>query len=247
MLRVFYNQNFEEQMIIDSPTKVHHLGTVLRVKVGDEVYLVNNYEVAKTKITSVSKKQIGVELINVTKENNELKNKVTLGFGPLKNDNTQLVIQKAVELGVDQIDLVNFKRNVSKFDSTKALKKMAKFEGIIEGACLQSRRNIKPKLNLNVNLNAQYINAYDLVLVCYENDTSNHINKCSKLIKNAKNILVVIGPEGGIDEKEINFLLTFENVRCVNLGKRIMRAETASIASLAIIGSILEEENENCN
>ncbi len=248
MLRVFYNMPFASEMIIDDKEKVHHVGIVLRSKPGDEIYLVNKTEIAKCEIAMISKTEITVSLIEVIAENNELDTEVTLGFGPLKGDNTQLVIQKAVELGATKIDLVNFKRNVSKFDSKKASKKIEKFEKIIEGACLQSRRNIKPEIAVNVNLSEDYLAQYDLVLVCYENEHSNHIENYNQEIIMASNILILIGPEGGIDDNEIEFVQQQKNVKVATLGKRILRAETASISSLSIVGSILEgREDENSN
>lgn len=240
MLRVFYNQPFANIMEIDDQQKVHHLTIVLRIKNGDEVYLVNQSEVAKTKVIAISKTSVSVQLIEVVAENNELPAKINLGFGPLKGDNTQLVIQKAVELGASHIDLVNFKRNVSKFDSKKADKKLDKFSKIIEGACLQSRRNIVPTINVNVDLTGEYLSQFDLVVVCFENEESNHLNHYCQQITESTNILVLIGPEGGIDDSEIDMLMQYPNVKIATLGKRIMRAETASISSLAMIALMME-------
>lgn len=227
-------------MDIDEKDKVHHLTVVLRIKIGDEVYLVNQTQVAKTEVVAVSKTNVSVKLIEVIEENNELPAKINLGFGPLKGDNTQLVIQKAVELGASHIDLINFKRNVSKFDSAKASKKIDKFNKIIEGACLQSRRNVVPTIDVNVNLTPEYINQFELVLVCFENEVSNHLCHYRTQIQESKNTLVLIGPEGGIDDSEIKMLMEYSNVKIATLGKRIMRAETASISSLGMIAAIME-------
>lgn len=240
MLRVLYNHPFTDTMVIDDKEKCHHLSVVLRCKPGDTVYLVNETSVAETKITSIAKDQVCVSLVSETLENNELPSKITLGFGPLKGDNTQLVVQKAVELGAAKIDLINFKRNISKFDSTKAVKKLAKFEKIIEGACLQSRRNIVPQIAANINLDNDYLAQFDLVLVGYENEQANHILSHSQQICEASSILVLIGPEGGIDQSEIDILEQANNVKIITLGARILRAETASICSLSVISSILE-------
>ncbi|WOO87146.1 RsmE family RNA methyltransferase [Mollicutes bacterium LVI A0039] len=240
MLRVFYKGPFTAKMVIDDKEKYHHLAIVLRSKIGDEVYLVNDTEVAKTEIVAITKSTVELQLLEQMPENNELDCHITLGFGPLKGDNTQLVVQKAVELGAKHIDLINFKRNVSKFDSTKAQKKITKFEKIIEGACLQSRRNIVPTIAANVKLSASYLEGFDLVLVAYENERSNHILKYQPEITKAKKILLLIGPEGGIADDEIDLLSQFANVKIATLGKRILRAETASISGMSIIDSILE-------
>lgn len=240
MLRIFYNQQFTKYMVIDDKEKIHHLSTVLRIKTFDEVYLVNGSEVAKTIVRSVSKARIELEMVEVFKESNELTKELTLGFAPLKGDNTQFVIQKAVELGVVNIDLVNFKRNISKFDGGKAEKKLQKFNKIIEGACNQSRRNIQPQIDINVSLTSTYLSSFDLVIACFENESSNHLLSYTEAICCAKSILLLIGPEGGIEEGEIEALAANHNVRVATLGKRILRAETASICGLSIIGSIIE-------
>lgn len=240
MLRVFYELPFTEIMEINDKAKIHHLTVVLRTRVGDEVYLVADKKVAKTEVIEISKTNCIVKLIEEFDEDNEHSCDLTLGFGPLKGDNTQLVIQKAVELGVNHIDLINFKRNVSKFDSKKADKKIDKFNKIIEGACLQSRRNIKPTVAVSVDLTETYFSQFDLILVCYENERSNHLMKYAKKIKESDKILVLIGPEGGIDEQEIAIISAAANTEVATLGPRILRAETASISSLAMINAILE-------
>lgn len=244
MLRVFYNNEFTKTIVIDDRDTYHHLAIVLRIKRGDEIYLVKQSQVAKVSVIEVTKDTIVTELIELFEENNELEINLTLGFGPLKGDNTQLVVQKAVELGAAQIDMINFKRNISKFDSKKAEKKRTKFEKIILGACNQSRRNLIPKLNLDVNLTLDYLSQFDLVIVCYENESANHLTSYSDQIQSSTNVLVLIGPEGGIDESEIELVTKSDNTINATLGKRILRAETASISSLAIIASMIEGKSK---
>lgn len=240
MTRLFYEEEFKEVVALTDSEKVHHLSTVLRVRKGDDIYLINKFSVGHYQVDSATKECIILNLIEQFEENNELDIGITLGFGPLKGDNTQLVIQKAVELGVKQIDLVNFKRNVSKFDNKKAEKKIQKFKKIIEGACNQSRRNQAVDINVNVNLSEEYANEYDLVLVCYENERSTHINHVYNEITEGCKVLVLIGPEGGISDEEISFLEDLNNIRIVTLGARILRAETASIAALSMLAASRE-------
>ncbi len=246
MIRIMYDLQIGENMVINNKGQLHHLCNVIKVKMNEDIYLIKNNQVVHTKISSISKNEIVLRYIGETFENNELPINVTLGFAPLKGDNTQLVIQKAVELGVAHIDLLNFKRNIIKFDQKSINKKQEKFDKIIEGACNQSRRNIVPAIKLNQNINLQYLNMFDLILVCYEDEKSNHINLHKQSIKNAKNILIVIGPEGGFEKTEIDQLIKY-NANVITLGKRILRAETASITSLSIVAGILEGENENSN
>lgn len=245
MHRLFYNQPFQSPITITDPEHCHHFSTVLQLKPGEHLYLVNKNQVAKCEIATISKSEICCEIIEISTECNELETEITLGFGPLKNDNTQLVIQKAVELGASEIHLINFIRNISKFDSKKAEKKNSKFQKISYSAAQQSRRNIVPNITVNVDLSPEYLQGFDLVLVCYENEDNNRITNYKSKILSAKKILVLVGPEGGIDKREIEKLTA--NCFLISLGKRILRAETASISVLSILGNLIEENNENCN
>ncbi len=240
MIRIFFENEFTNVVNITDSNICHHYAVVLKLRVGEKVYLVNGNSVGKYQILNISKSQMELQFIEQFLENNELDINLTIGFGPLKGDNTQLVIQKAVELGAKKIDLINFKRNVSKFDSKKAEKKIAKFEGIIDNACSQSRRNVKPQIEANLNLKEQYLNSFDHVFVCYENEQSTHINSKLNLVEANQNILVLIGPEGGIADTEIDLLMEYSNVHVVTLGKRILRAETATMSALSIIGASRE-------
>ncbi len=242
MIRIFYEQQFAQNMQITDKDKCHHLAIVLRLQNGAEVFLVNGNDIAKCTITAISKSQIDVSLIATFKEDNELDIDVCLGFGPLKGDNTQLVIQKAVELGASQIDLINFKRNVSKFDSKKAQKKIEKFEKIIDGACAQSRRNKRVMINVNVDLDENYLKQFKRIFVCYENERANHLASQLTSIYQGEKILILIGPEGGIDATEIEFLEHNSKVQTVTLGKRILRAETASLNALSLVAACRERE-----
>lgn len=240
MHRIFWEKPFTNSIVINDKGTCHHFATVLRLHPGENLYLVNSNQVGEYQIQSINKQEIACTLIEVKSENNELQTKITLGFGPLKNDNTQLVIQKAVELGAFEIALINFKRNISKFDNEKSTKKIEKFMKISQSAANQSRRNIQPKVQVNVDITKAYLQQFDLVFVCYEDEKKNSLNDYKTQISQANSILVLVGPEGGIDPSELAKITEFGH--SISLGKRILRAETASINVLSILGHLLEEQ-----
>ena len=152
----------------------------------------------------------------------------------------EFIIQKAVELGVYDITPVEMKRCVVKLTDKDKTKKIQRWQKIAEVASKQSGRNRIPKIN-DVNSVKNICNLcmeYDIVIVAYEKEKENKLrDELEKLksnsIENLK-IAILIGPEGGIDETEIN-LLKENGAKIVTLGNRILRTETVALNILSII------------
>ena len=151
-----------------------------------------------------------------------------------KIDKMEYIIQKSVELGVNEIIPVNMKYCIAKINNED--KKITRWNKISEVAAKQSKRNIIPKVSKPINVNELYnkIKAYDLAIVAYENEDRKTIKEIFESKKNVKNIAVVIGPEGGISKEEIE-KLQHAGAEIVSLGNRILRTETAPIAVLSMI------------
>ena len=161
----------------------------------------------------------------------------------------ELIIQKNTEVGVKRIVPVIMERTVVKIDEKVASKKLERWQKIAEIAAKQSMRDIIPNIDNITKLKEIDTTEYDVVLVAYENEEHNklkdELQKLSKKIEGTNsnnneenfNIAIVIGPEGGISEKEIE-LLAEKNAKFVSLGRRILRTETAG---LVMTGNILYE------
>lgn len=171
----------------------------------------------------------------------------------------ELIIQKNTEVGVSKIVPVIMERTVVKIDEKVAGKKLERWQKIAEIASKQSMRDIIPKIDNIIKLKDTDITNFDAVLVAYENEEHNKLkDELQKLKQKLKsnssnnsskdntddtlqyNIAIVIGPEGGIAEKEIE-MLAEKNARFVSLGKRILRTETAG---LVMAGNVLYELEE---
>lgn len=220
---------------------VNHIANVLRMKKEDEVQICNQEtgENYITKITSFSKDEIECEIVEKIIETVESNVDITLFQGIPKFDKMELIIQKNTEVGVKKIVPVLMERTVVKLDEKTASKKIERWQKIAEVAAKQSMRDIIPEIENIVKLKDITKQDYDTVLVAYENEEKNMLKQELKKLqgKDRYKIAIVIGPEGGISEKEIEILKNIGAV-FVSLGKRILRTETAGIV---MSGNIMYE------
>ena len=220
---------------------VNHIANVLRMKKEDEVQICNQEtgENYITKIISFSKDEIECEIVKKIIETVESNVDITLFQGIPKFDKMELIIQKNTEVGVKKIVPVLMERTVVKLDEKTANKKIERWQKIAEVAAKQSMRDIIPEIENIIKLQDITKQEYDEVLVAYENEEKNMLKQELKKLqgKDRYKIAIVIGPEGGISEKEIEILKNM-GTSFVSLGKRILRTETAGIV---MSGNIMYE------
>ncbi len=222
---------------------VNHISNVLRMKKEDELQVCNQEtgENYITKITSFSKEKIECEIVKKIDKTVESNVNITLFQGIPKFDKMELIIQKNTEVGVKKIVPVLMERTVVKLDEKTINKKIERWQKISEVAAKQSMRDIIPEVENVIKLKDIEKQNYDIILVAYENEDKNMLKSELIELKNKKmnkyNIAIVIGPEGGISEKEIEILKNMGAV-FVSLGKRILRTETAGIV---MSGNIIYE------
>ena len=223
---------------------VNHIANVLRMKKEDEVQICNQEtgENYITKIISFSKDEIECEIVKKIIETVESNVDITLFQGIPKFDKMELIIQKNTEVGVKKIVPVLMERTVVKLDEKTANKKIERWQKIAEVAAKQSMRDIIPEIENIIKLQDITKQDYDEVLVAYENEEKNMLKQELKKLqgKDRYKIAIVIGPEGGISEKEIEILKNM-GASFVSLGKRILRTETAGMTVLSILMYQLEE------
>lgn len=221
---------------------VNHIKNVLRKKVGDQLTICN-VDIAKDYLCEIIKfeeAEIKCNIVEELETNSESGIKVTIFQGLPKADKMELIIQKAVELGVYDITPVEMKRCVVKLTDKDKMKKLQRWQKIAEVAAKQSGRNRIPKINEVISIKniCNLCAEYDIVIVAYENEKENRLKyELEKLKLNqedALKIAILIGPEGGIDEAEIN-LLKEKGAKIVTLGERILRTETVALNVLSII------------
>lgn len=227
---------------------VNHIKNVLRMKVGEELQVSdgNNKRYLCT-IEDLSMDSIRLSIQEELSVDTELKSQIYLFQGLPKSDKMELIIQKAVELGVYEIVPVATKRVVVKLDDKKAAKKIERWNSIAEGGAKQSGRNLIPKVTpvMSFKEALQYADKLDVVLIPYELAEDMQVTKevVEKIVP-GQSVGIFIGPEGGFEVSEVEEAMKME-AKAITLGKRILRTETAGLTMLSILMYHLECESHN--
>ena len=217
----------------------HHVLHVMRMKKGDEIEVVDNQRLFLCRVDETN--PLLISMVHEIASDVELSEDVTLLFALTKGDKTDLVLQKATELGVKKVALIQSERTVVKYDDKDIEKKSQRFIKIMKEASEQSHRLVVPEFLGIFNIKALPPQAFsDVNFVAYEKDASKAKEQFQGLEK-GKSISILVGPEGGFSEQEIANLTKLGFIR-TSLGKRILRAETAAIYALSVIGYLLEDE-----
>ena len=223
---------------------VNHIANVLRMKPGEELLIsVKEDWDYLCKIVDIETDRVNLKVLE-SMEQRELPVNITLLQGIPKSDKLEMIIQKAVELGVSEIIPVKTKRVVVKIDEKKVDTKVNRWNAIAESAAKQSKRSIIPKVYepMSIDNALEIVKDFGVKLTPYEN--ADGIDKTRKILDNmdkTKNIAVFIGPEGGFEESEVERIKN-SGFEVITLGKRILRTETAGLALLSNIMIRLEDE-----
>ena len=214
----------------------NHIKNVLRMQKGDELVVSVNGKSDLCEIKLFKDETVVVKIIEENYKNTELKTNIFLFQGLPKSDKMEFIIQKAVELGVDGVIPVEMNRCVVKLDEKKKNSKQTRWQAIAESAAKQSKRNTVPTVFdvLSYKDALEKANELDMLIVPYENE--NGMVETKKVLDelcNCSSVGILIGPEGGFDEKEIDLAKQFGG-RIISLGKRILRTETAAITAVSM-------------
>lgn len=223
---------------------VNHIKNVLRMAVGEQLTVSSGEERAyRCEILSLEEDRVEVGIMWIEEANTELSSKIYLFQGLPKSDKMELIIQKAVELGVYEIIPTATRRAVVKLDKKKEESKRKRWQGISESAAKQSKRSIIPKITSVMSFReaVEYASDLDVKLIPYElaegmEATRNLIGG----IRPGQSVAVFIGPEGGFAPEEVE-LAAERGFLPVTLGKRILRTETAGMTVLSVLMYHLEE------
>ena len=230
--------------VVITGNDVNHIKNVLRMQPGEEIAVSNGEDGKEYRcgIEELKEDEIVCTLRFVKEDGVELPSKIYLFQGLPKADKMELIVQKAVELGVYEIIPVATKRAVVKLDEKKAKSKIARWQTISEAAAKQSKRRIVPEIHgvMSFKEAVNYAKEMPVKLIPYE--LADGMEKTREVISNLKpgeDIAIFIGPEGGFEESEIQIALEHK-IEPITLGKRILRTETAGFTVLSWIMYQLE-------
>ncbi|RKI82779.1 16S rRNA (uracil(1498)-N(3))-methyltransferase [bacterium 1xD42-87] len=227
----------QDKKVIITGSDVNHIKNVLRLKPGEEIAVRNGVDGREYRcgIEEFAQDQAICSLRFVKEEGVELPSKVYLFQGLPKADKMELIVQKAVELGVYEVIPLAVKRCVVKLDEKKARAKANRWQGIAEAAAKQSKRGVVPvvKEPMTMKEAAAYARGMDVKLIPYElAEDMAHTKKVIESIRPGESVAVFIGPEGGFEEGEVAEAIA-AGIEPITLGKRILRTETAGLAVLS--------------
>lgn len=228
-IRLFVNRPLTVGATVCLPeNQLHYLRNVLRAETGTELFVFNGRDGEFAAVLSVlNKKEAQIQICRVLRGQPE-KRDVRLYFAPLKRDRTELVVEKATELGVTAIVPV-----LTQYTSVKRVN-TDRLRAVAVEACEQCRRLDVPEISEPVELAAllNEQNAEKPLLVHL--DETGAGQKAGRVFDGLEKAAFLVGPEGGFSETERALIRRTENTAGLDLGERILRAETAAVAALAL-------------
>lgn len=249
MQRYFIDENYinlEKGFAVIEGKDYHHIKDVMRMKIDDKVILCTSSNKMEylARIDSLNQKVI-LSIISSKENLNELNCNVTIAQGLVRKDKIEEVVRRICELGATgYINLQMTRCNISL--KKKEDYKITRLETIVKEASEQSERGRLLEL-FGYKSFKEFItfsSGYDYKFVCYEevgrksDDLSNSLYNYVNNLQN-KNVIVLVGPEGGITENEI-VVLKENGYIPIGLGKRILRTETAPLMVMSIISSYID-------
>ncbi len=243
MYQFFVDENqVGRDFITITGSDVNHMKNVLRMKEGEKIRVSSSAgQDYYCRVTELTDEFVQADILDACAPDTELPSKIYLFQALPKGDRMEYVIQKAVELGVYEIIPVSMRYCVVKLDEKKAAAKVKRWQAISESAAKQSKRSLIPKIHpvMKYTDALTYARNCDINIVPYENEEGMASTaEMLKKIRPGKSVSVIIGPEGGFSEEEIEAVR--EDMDIISLGRRILRTDTAAISTMSMLMLYLE-------
>jgi len=233
-------ENIKNNHLKISGKDFKHISKSLRLETGDKIIVCtgDGYDLI-VELENFTSDYVRGEIIKKEKNQNEAFHNITIAQAIPKKRNMELIVKKTTEIGVKKIIPLNTKRTVVKLKGNKKKKRISRWQRIAEEAAKQSQRGIIPKIKdlFSIKELKKIENDYDLIIVLWASEKNSPIKKLLENLNSNANmdILLIIGPEGGFNNNEIDFLKNELNAKSVTLGPRILRTETAPIVGISIL------------
>lgn len=214
---------------------IRHIKKVMRMNINDKIEVVYNNKLHICKITSLE--PFNIKVIEKLDEDKKTKIELTVAVALVKEQKMDLILQKLTELGVYRIIPVSMERSIVKLDKERFNKKKVRWESICKEASEQSKRTNIPIIEDIKSIKDLTKEDADLKLVASTKEKEKLLNYYLQSIEDCAKIIMVIGPEGGISDKEEDILVS-NGYNRVSFGNLIFRVETATIYVASIINYI---------
>jgi 16S rRNA (uracil1498-N3)-methyltransferase len=232
-LRFFSEATLELGATVELSTNAAaHATRVMRLNVGDTLVLFNGDRFDYTcELISIKKNEVLASVQSSQKITVESPLSITLLQGISSGDRMDFTIQKAVELGVTDIQPINTERSVVKLSAERAEKRVEHWQGVVHAACEQSGRALVPKVGAPMPLSA-WLAKHPQNNACRILLNPIGAKRIAELPKPAGEIQLLIGAEGGLSPQEIDTAIA-HGFQSIVLGPRILRTETAALTAIA--------------
>lgn len=236
MRRFFLDGPLAAAMVIRGQD-ARHIGKVLRLKAGDEIAVVSrDGQAGRAVITAVGPTSVSLELAEVLAVNCEPPVTVWLAQGLPKGDKFEYIIQKAVEIGAAGVIPMATAFSTVQYDEARQKSRLARWSKVAEEAAKQCGRTALPTVTPVKTLAEVLAEASDgtAIIMLYEGQSGDSLQTAISTCRAASSYLLLIGPEGGFSGQEAD-MVCVRGGRLADLGPRILRTETASLAALSIL------------
>lgn len=214
---------------------IRHIKKVMRMNINDKIEVIYNNKLHICEITSLE--PFNIKVIEKLDENKKTKIELTVAVALVKEQKMDLILQKLTELGVSRIIPVSMERSIVKLDKERFNKKKVRWESICKEASEQSKRTNIPIIEDIKSIKDLTKEDADLKLVASTKEKEKLLNYYLQSIEDCAKIIMVIGPEGGISDREEDILVS-NGYNRVSFGNLIFRVETATIYAASIINYI---------
>lgn len=223
----------DRQVVMESGPS-HHLLKVLRARPGDPVTLFNgDGDEYQAVLESAEDRLAHLRITGRSTPKCESDLHIVLGQGISRGERMDFVIQKAVELGVNEITPLWTGRAQVQLDAARLQKRMAHWQGVIVAACEQSGRVQLPVLCAATALDSWLSRTSDALRLVLQPGSGRTLHE----IEPHNAVELLLGPEGGLDDDELQRARS-AGFQPVSIGPRILRTETATLATLAALQTL---------
>ncbi|MBD8069203.1 16S rRNA (uracil(1498)-N(3))-methyltransferase [Bacillus sp. PS06] len=242
----YFIDDFIEQTAVIKGDDLHHIVRVMRMDVGNQLICCDSKgKQATCEITEITNDTVLASVVEWIENQSEIPVTVSIASGLPKGDKLEYVIQKGTELGANEFVPFIAARSIVKWDEKKGAKKVERWNKIAKEAAEQSHRSVVPTIHSPKRFKEliTYSKGFDYKVIAYE-EAAKRGEKSALAgmfneLKVGDSLLVVIGPEGGLAEKEVEELQEHGFISC-SFGPRILRTETAPLYVLSALSYHLE-------
>lgn len=238
-MRIYQLFSDEKTLILNEKNR-HHVANVMRSRAGDICYVFDGRgNEVKAKISQLSKKEVVLDVLEKTENTTESHLKIHLFQAMCKGEKMDWIMQKSIELGVTEITPMLTERCDVKLSEDRLEKKMTHWRNIIIHATEQSGRAVLAQLNAPVSFHDSIQPSSQSLRLLFTPHAEKKLSDVGAgLVPAHPKISIFIGPEGGFSDPEI-ILANHQGVETLTLGKRILRTETAPLAAIVSLQTLL--------